>query len=435
MKYTFVFLLSALFAAIGQASLLDELPSCAATCFKNSLSTTQCSPQDISCLCADASFQGTVQLCLGSGVCTPKEVLTTTNATSSACGLPAHDIRATVIGIPATFGSLAIIFVFVRIYARLFINKFFAWDDRFIVAALVFALPLNFLMFPMANSGMGKDIWTIPFKDLTQTLKELYFAEVFYMVSEMFTQLSILAFYLRVFDSRLFRNVALAIGVFVICFGISNTMSMILQCTPVSFFWDGWTGEYVGKCIDINSFSWARAAIEILVDLAIISLPIPLLLRLKLSWNKKLQILSMFSIGFLITLVSILRLESLVRFSKSTNTTYDNAPAIYWSVLECDIAILCACMPALRIILGAVFPEYFGSSFNSEASPSRESNKKSASRQSGMIMKAGSSTSSDPEADPINKSIASWGAVPTGTDDRSRTPSPVEMHSVKTDHA
>jgi hypothetical protein len=119
------------------------------------------------------------------------------------------------------------------------------------------------------------------------------------MVSEMFTQLSILAFYLRVFDSRMFRNVALAIGVFVICFGISNTMSMILQCTPVSFFWDGWTGEHAGKCIDINSFSWARAAIEIFVDLAIISLPIPLLLRLKLSWNKKLQILSMFSIGFL----------------------------------------------------------------------------------------------------------------------------------------
>lgn len=42
-----------------------------------------------------------------------------------------------MIGIPATFGSLAIIFVFVRIYARLFINKFFAWDDRLIVAALV----------------------------------------------------------------------------------------------------------------------------------------------------------------------------------------------------------------------------------------------------------------------------------------------------------
>lgn len=129
--------------------------------------------------------------------------------------------------------------------------------------------------------------------------QDLYFAEAFYMVSEMFTQLSILFFYLRVFDSTLFRKCAIGISVFVVCFGAANTFSMIFQCTPISFFWDGWTGEYAGKCININTFSWIRAAIEIIIDLAIISLPIPLLLNLKLNWHKKLQILSMFSIGFL----------------------------------------------------------------------------------------------------------------------------------------
>ena len=119
------------------------------------------------------------------------------------------------------------------------------------------------------------------------------------MISEMFTQLSILFFYLRVFDSPLFRQCAIGISVFVVCFGAANTFTMIFQCMPISFFWNGWTGENVGKCININAFSWIRAAIEILIDLAIISLPIPLLLRLKLSLHKRLQILSMFSIGFL----------------------------------------------------------------------------------------------------------------------------------------
>lgn len=119
------------------------------------------------------------------------------------------------------------------------------------------------------------------------------------MISEMFTQLSIIFFYLRVFDSILFRQCAIGISLFAVCFGVANTFTMIFQCTPIFFFWDGWTGEYVGKCIDINTFSWCRAAIEIIIDLTIISLPIPLLLGLKLSWNKKLQILSMFSIGFL----------------------------------------------------------------------------------------------------------------------------------------
>lgn len=407
-------LITFVLAALGNASLFNELPSCAASCFENSLPASNCSTQDVGCLCADTGFQDAFQLCIGNGSCTPKEILTTTNVTYSACGLPTQNIQATMIAIPATFGSLAIIFVLLRVYARLCINKFFAWDDRFIVVALVFACPLNFLLFPMTKLGMGKDIWTLSFANLTETLKDLYFAEIFYMLSEMFTQLSIIFFYLRVFDSTTFRRAAIGLSVFSVCFGISNTFTMIFQCTPVSFFWSGWTGELVGKCININTFSWIRAAVEILIDLAIISMPIPLLLRLKLNWIKKLQILAMFSIGFLITLVSILRLESLVRFSKSTNTTYDNAPAIYWSVLECDIAIVCACMPALRIVLGAALPKYFGSNFNSTSGASGRTG-----RQEQPL-----SPKADPEADPINKTIATWTAGPA---DRSRTPTPVEM--------
>jgi hypothetical protein len=68
----------------------------------------------------------------------------TTNATYSACGLPTHDIESTMIAIPATFGTLAIIFVLLRVYARLYVNKFFAWDDKFIVAALVCSSNFSF---------------------------------------------------------------------------------------------------------------------------------------------------------------------------------------------------------------------------------------------------------------------------------------------------
>lgn len=159
------------------------------------------------------------------------------------------------------------------------------------------------------------------------------------MISEMFTQLSILAFYLRVFPYDRFHKVAIGLMVFAACFGISNAMTMIFQCSPVSFLWHGWTGEVSGHCININLFSWIRASLEIAMDISIISLPIPSLLRLNLSWNNKIQVLMMFSVGFLwvpiclsglhltntpsgrITLVSILRLRSLIEFSESTNVT------------------------------------------------------------------------------------------------------------------
>lgn len=78
-----------------------------------------------------------------------------------------------------------------------------------------------------------------------------------------------------------------------------------------------------------------------------------------------------------ITVVSCLRLQSLIKFSKSPNIsskciiscpsishTYtgivDNNPAIYWSIVECDVAIICACMPCIPSLFKPFFPSCFG---------------------------------------------------------------------------
>lgn len=116
----------------------------------------------------------------------------------------------------------------------------------------------------------------------------------------MFTQLSILAFYRRIFASSsvLMRRGSIILMVFVVLFGIANTLVITFQCTPIGYFWTGWAGETRGHCININLFSWARAAIEIAVDIAIWSLPLRDVTRLQLSWKMKAQVLFMFSLGF-----------------------------------------------------------------------------------------------------------------------------------------
>lgn len=61
------------------------------------------------------------------------------------------------------------------------------------------------------------------------------------------------------------------------------------------------------------------------------------------------------------TVISVIRLQSLVQFATSTNPTYDNVPTAYWSVLEAFVGIFCICMPALRRFLSHIFPQCFGS--------------------------------------------------------------------------
>ncbi|KAI1295268.1 hypothetical protein F5Y03DRAFT_371824 [Xylaria venustula] len=312
--------------------------------------------------------------------------IASTNATLSACGVPKGDVSATVLAIPASFGSLAILLYLLRIFDRVYLmNLALGWDDYLLTAGVVrtetpvgvlcmgnglltlgavqiLGAALNFVCYPMVQHGMGKDFWSLTFPNIDTTLELLYVAEIFYFPAEMFTQLSILAFYRRVFanTSTMLQRGCILLMVFVVLFGIANTLVIIFQCTPIDFFWTGWAGETTGRCIDINLFSWARAAIEIAVDIAIISLPLRDVVKTQLSWKMKVQVFIMFALGFVVTIVSILRLQSLIQFAQTMNPTYDNAPGIYWSVLECDIFIISACLPSIRSITLKMFPQVFG---------------------------------------------------------------------------
>ncbi|KAJ3571956.1 hypothetical protein NPX13_g5206 [Xylaria arbuscula] len=269
----------------------------------------------------------------------------------------------TLLAIPASFGSLAIFLYLLRIFDRVYLMKLaLGWDDYLLTAGVMLGAVLNFVCYPMVQHGMGRDFWSIPFPDISVTLELLYVAEIFYFPAEMFTQLSILAFYRRVFanTSTILQRGSIVLMVFVVLFGVANTLVIIFQCTPIDFFWTGWTGETTGKCIDINLFSWARAAIEIAVDIAIISLPLHDIIKTQLSWKMKVQVFIMFALGFVVTIVSILRLQSLIQFAQTMNPTYDNTPGVYWSVLECDIFIISACLPSIRSISLKMFPRFFG---------------------------------------------------------------------------
>ncbi|KAL5001726.1 hypothetical protein BDV10DRAFT_159610 [Aspergillus recurvatus] len=351
------------------SNLLDSLPQCAAACVSTVLEASTCGPGDTTCLCTTTVALESAIGCY-SLQCTVKEGLSSTNMTRSACGVPEESQANLTPALAGSLGMLALIMVGLRIGWRTATKKAFGWDDGFILLAIACAIPLNCMAFPMKQHGLGTNLWTIPFDSITAQLKCLLIAEVFYMPAEAFTQLSFLAFYHRIFPPK-YKYPIYTLSAISACFGISNTLIMVFQCTPVSFFWNSWTGEVSGTCIDINTYSWYRAAMQICMDVSIISLPIWPLSKLVLGTRKKAMVLVMFCTGFLITIVSCLRLQSLIKFSKSPNISMDNNPAIYWSMVECDVAIICACMPCIPPLLRPIFPQCFGTTHHSEPEEER----------------------------------------------------------------
>lgn len=65
-----------------------------------------------------------------------------------------------------------------------------------------------------------------------------------------------------------------------------------------------------------------------------------------------------------VTIVSIIRLSSLVHFANSENATWDEWDVTNWSTIEINVGIICACMPAMRVMLVRFFPKILGSSIN-----------------------------------------------------------------------
>lgn len=120
-----------------------------------------------------------------------------------------------------------------------------------------------------------------------------------YIASLATTKISILLFYLKVFPQRYFRVCTWVFIVINLVYALAYIFLLIFQCDPIPGVWLAWDGEYKAKCISINLLGWTAAAINIALDLVVIILPLPELLRLSMSLRKRVQIVSMFAVGFL----------------------------------------------------------------------------------------------------------------------------------------
>lgn len=117
----------------------------------------------------------------------------------------------------------------------------------------------------------------------------------------MLTKLSILGFYLRFFPFVVFPGLRTAIHVTIAvtaASGISFIMSIVFQCTPISFFWSLFDDPApVGTCININLYGWIVAAFNFALDIWMLALPLPELLKLSLPRRKKVVVCLMFMVG------------------------------------------------------------------------------------------------------------------------------------------
>lgn len=110
----------------------------------------------------------------------------------------------------------------------------------------------------------------------------------------------------------------------------------------------------------------ARAAVSVALDVWMLAIPLSQLPGLKLHWKKKVSVGLMFFVGTFVTVVSVLRLQSLMKYASSTNVTWDNTSVAIWSTIELNVGMICTSLPTIRLLAVRVWPVLNGSTIRSK---------------------------------------------------------------------
>ncbi|OAA61919.1 integral membrane protein [Niveomyces insectorum RCEF 264] len=252
-----------------------------------------------------------------------------------------HNLRLTL-GVVTTCLILAMISFVFRLYARLTTAAKLWYDDYWMCFVMLLCFAMTACDYAGLSFGSGQHQANLDRAKVLHFMKNLYAYMILWACGVFAVKVGILLFYWRVFPTRRFR--VAVIGVFCLSAGIfaGNFFSFMLQCMPVSKFWDEATP---GSCINQNAFYTASAIINVCGDVAVLFLPIPVVWGLHTSRNKKLSLSFLFLLGiFIFRIIAVKEINPL-------DFTFSNVGGGLWSSVEVEIGFICANLPAIRPLL------------------------------------------------------------------------------------
>ncbi|KAI9710276.1 MAG: hypothetical protein M1820_002770 [Bogoriella megaspora] len=263
--------------------------------------------------------------------------------------------------------TLALLFLGQRLYVKAIVRKSLSFDDGLLIIAWLFSIAIQALIVrAFAAQYIGVHAWEIPFTKFQEYyVYSVYIHTIVYAPPTALTKLVLLFFYIQLQNrtqwfqwatyATMFINVGASTGIF---------FSSIFACRPIAKGWDLTITD--GKCIDRPAMYEATAAFGVIVDCLIISIPIPMVIHLRMSRSKKAGLILMFVLGSVTVITSFVRLVLLVTEINDVDSTWVAGPINYWVTIEANLLIICASLPTIRQFARTVAPKIFSTTEDSE---------------------------------------------------------------------
>ncbi|AEO63554.1 uncharacterized protein THITE_2074633 [Thermothielavioides terrestris NRRL 8126] len=285
---------------------------------------------------------------------------------------PLPDRGPAVFAVTTATLALATFFVAARLVSRVAIVRRTAGCDYVIVLAWLIAAFLSMSIDVGVKHGLGRHDRDIdPESKAGLRLCEFVFS-ILYNPALMATKTSILIFYLRL-SKNTHRVLRLASWVVLGVVNVSGTILTFLnifRCAPTGAAWD--VDVPPARCIPLLTEFICSAPVNIVTDLAVLALPIPVLTGVRLPQRQKTILVATFALGIFVAVVDVVRIFYLQRAIQHVPTSPPSDPsaqydqvadfswnaslALMWSTVEVNVGIVCACVPTLKPLVKRVLP-------------------------------------------------------------------------------
>ncbi|KAK4184100.1 hypothetical protein QBC35DRAFT_67657 [Podospora australis] len=274
----------------------------------------------------------------------------------------------------SVFFFFTVIFVGLRLYARVVITKSFGKDDVALCLAALCSIGGWSLFLVQSLHGLGRHIETLSFEEGQVFRVCGFFLTMVVSNWGMCSLKTAIGFnLLRFCDDKLWRRYPWVIwGLLGIiwCYTFIYWVFALTHCDPVHRFWD-LTAK--GTCIPLPKYikiAMGNTVLATSTDVFLALVPIPVIWRIKHSVKVRMYLIAILSLGYFSVGMGVVKTIYQQKFSSNRDKTYHlNVP--FWSFLQLQLGIMAACCVALRPLVHRILGL---SSHRSTAGPSNFGN-------------------------------------------------------------
>ncbi|KAJ5669432.1 hypothetical protein N7462_010502 [Penicillium macrosclerotiorum] len=226
------------------------------------------------------------------------------------------------------------IFFACRVWARAIIKRTWIVEDWLVTISWAGIVSYCAVMRTVMAHYGGRHAWDITTAQAEDAGYWFNIASVLYGVFIMFTKLSVLWLYRRVFspirwsplDMIILSLVAIMLG-----FYISTTLVKILECIPRARIFDK---SIPGHCVNVSALLNASGLFNTITDYIILLLPMHAAWKLQMNRTKKILVIAVFTFGLCAPVFSTVGFVVRIQYSNSVDTTWTQPDILLWGCAD-----------------------------------------------------------------------------------------------------